>query len=57
MVALFIRLTVDDSAHASELQHSLEQESARVWWHEDTLQVLWPEPDVARIRMNLARAQ
>jgi hypothetical protein len=50
MVALFIRLTVDDAAHASELQHSLEEESARVWWHNDTLQVLWPEPDVARIR-------
>jgi hypothetical protein len=50
MVAQFIRLTVDDEADTTQLQQSLEQEGARVRWHEATLQVLWPEPDAARIR-------
>jgi hypothetical protein len=56
MVAQFIRLTVDDSADPSKLQQSLEQEGARVWWHEDTLQALWPEPKATRIRSWLERS-
>lgn len=50
MRAKFIRLAVDDAADARELEESLEQEGALVRWHEETLQVLWPQPDMTRMR-------
>jgi hypothetical protein len=56
MVAQFMRLAVDDAAETAELQETLEREGARVRWHEDTLQVLWPKPDVTRIRSWLERS-
>ena len=49
MLAQFIRLAIADATEASELQESLEREGARVWWDEQVLQVLWPEPDIRRI--------
>ena len=48
MLAQFIRLAIADATEASELQESLEREGARVWWDEQVLQVLWPEPDIRR---------
>lgn len=55
MLAQFIRLAVEDAAEADELRESLEREGARAWWQEEKLQVLWPEPDVTRIRSWLKR--
>jgi hypothetical protein len=56
MVAQFMRLAVDDADETAVLQETLEREGARVWWYEDTLQVLWPEPDVTRMRSWLERS-